>query len=607
MAPIDSGLTSLSPYSLPALNKSITSLLKPLPFEKSRGEDENSDSNEISFPGLKIPVYKNNSILKIINSNNSKIRADDRIAQVGKGNNGNNLENGSSSADVVPESENATVNDEMEIDDSIDPKYYLDIERFVPSNVQQQVTTLIIKGFPSVKMTAIQKILSLITSSHFQWSIINFEIIERRLLFIRFESIVNLHALMLKLNKLEEQLENLKIFVDPKVEEYILKLSPKETIEGDNLEDEQLITQINRIIKNPKNQEKSSTKGSGTEDLDAVMSYFNSYKVEDAELIDVPNDMKSGIVKDIIKFRSKVLKIEKERRKKEIEQERQKAKSKLKKLFLEILSNEKAGDIEMDVDAEDDENSINDEYSTLNDAEYDEMMEKKLQKDKDAEYEKELKAMKDLEKYKNTVLEQKLVSLREYENDLVENKLKYIDDFKSFNDYDLQQYGNITSKLYYTNHSEYLRHRTKERAKEEKQDLLDEAEEQKEREEERNTSVPPKTAIIPVAIKPTTSESASSKASAAQGTASEVTVTSLSISSLPASTQASIKDKISNLIEEYLGLKEDSLIDFVFDHLLENNLSKRESLTEELAETLDDDAQVVVEELWQFINEDSSK
>ncbi|CAH2351057.1 U1 small nuclear ribonucleoprotein component Snu71p [[Candida] railenensis] len=606
MAPVENGLTSLSPYGLPVLSKSITSILKPLPFEKSRSEEKNSDSNEISLPGLKIPVFKNSSILQIINSNNSKIRADDRIGQVGKRNNVNKSENGSSLAEIEPESESVAVNDDMEVDDSVGPKYYLEIESFVPRNLQQQVTTLIIKGFPSVKKTAIEKILGLITSSHIQWSIINFEIIERRLLFIRFESILNLHALMVKLNKLEEHLENLKIFVDPKVEEYISKLSPNETIEGTSLEDEQLILKINRIIKSPKNQEKSSTKGSGTEDLDAVMSYFNTYKVEDAELVDVPNDMKSGIVKDIIKFRSKVLKIEKERRKKEIEQERQKAKSKLKKLFLEISSNEKAGDIEMDVDAEDDENSIDDEYSTLNDAEYDELMQNKLQKDKDTEYEKELKAMKDLEKYKKTVLEQKLASLRDYENDLVENKLKYIDDFKSFNDYDLQQYGSITSKLYYTNHSEYLRNRTKERAKEEKLDLLDEAEEQKEREEERKTSVVPKTTIIPVGVMPTTSESASPKNGFAQGKDSAVSGTSLSISSLPASTQSSIKDKISNLIEEYLGLKEDSLIDFVFDHLLENNLSKRESLTEELAETLDDDAQVVVDDLWKFINEVSS-
>ena len=48
--------------------------------------------------------------------------------------------------------------------------------------------------------------------------------------------------------------------------------------------------------------------------------------MDNNDLIDIPNNMKENIIKDIIKFRSRMLLIEKEQRKKEIEMERIKTK-----------------------------------------------------------------------------------------------------------------------------------------------------------------------------------------------------------------------------------------------------------------------------------------
>ena len=89
---------------------------------------------------------------------------------------------------------------------------------------------------------------------------------------------------------------------------------------------------INLIINNPINYTKGK-KNSGTEDLDQVLDSYSNYKVDNNDLIDIPNNMKENIIKDIIRFRSRMLLIEKEQRKKEIEMERIKTKNKLKRII----------------------------------------------------------------------------------------------------------------------------------------------------------------------------------------------------------------------------------------------------------------------------------
>ena len=187
-------------------------------------------------------------------------------------------------------------------------------------------------------------------------------------------------------------------------------------------------------------------------------------------------------------------------------------------------------------------------------------------------------AFQNVESLERLKLFGKLEYLRDYENDLISNKARYIDQFMLISDSD-----DPKIKLYFNNFSDYLNIRMKEKAVEEKQDLLDE---EKEAEAEAENS---------------------KKGSVVISTKSVPSTTKINIGSFNSEQLRKINCKIGDLFEEYLGLREDSLIEFVYQHLLDNNLDKKESLVEELVETLDDDAPIAVDELWKFIQQVSEK
>lgn len=459
-----------------------------------------------------------------------------------------------------------------------------------------------------MKKSAIEKVLLLIAGSgagEFSWSTITMEHTEHRLLFVRFNSILGLGVFVANMNDIK--IANVKLFVHSQAEQYIMATSSSPDLSASTS------ASISAIINNLKNQEHGNS--SGTEDLDNILSYYNSYKVEESELVDVPNDMRSGIVRDIIKFRSKVLKIEKQRRKKEIEKERQMAKLKLKRLFQDIQK-EQGGTEDEDMESEEPEVII-DEGGGMNDREYEEFLDRKAKAEVEELYKKELKEIKDLETFELNTLQKKLISLENYENNLIENKAKYMDEFKLVGEQNSSLHSKVS--LYYSNHSEYLRYRLKEKTIEEKLDSKDREEEEKEsqtKEEEKiefqysaiqtNTTVSEPTPTVAATDIATSNSSATPTATPtfiATATASSNTHIELEsgILSLSTSILASLKSKISDLIEEYLGIKEESLIDFIYEHLQQHNLSKNEDLITELSETLDDDAEIVVEEITKFL------
>ncbi|CAK7908944.1 U1 small nuclear ribonucleoprotein component Snu71p [[Candida] anglica] len=589
-----SKLVSLKVYGLPPLKNTLFSGLKPLPYLEKDEESPATDSPPIH--GLTVPVFQNDAVLQVIRTNVAKIRS------LGSSGLGNDTKDGKSIDEIVDKNDDTKINmnndkeglngeyDEnaMEID-STGPIHFLDIRNFYPKNLKDQVTTVTIKNFPAVKKSALERILQLVTQSSFKWTMIDSDHIEHRLVFVRLDNVQKLSGFVDRLQSIG--LDDLKIILDKSSNQYI----DEKKMEEDN----SLTTTVKKIVQNKKNYDRMGN-SKGTEDLDAAMSYYSSYNVEPSELVDVPNDLKEGIIKDIIKFRSKVLKIEKERRKKEMEQERQNAKRNLKRLFEDIQEtvNGETEDVEMIPSEEsgtavENSDAVND-YDDLTDQQYEDLMNRKRTQENEQQYSAEFKIMKESETFEKQTLLNKLSTLKNYENYLMENKAKFIENFKSFQDYNPQQPASSTLntakiRLYYSNHSEYLRIRTKERAHEEKLDSLDE----KQDIEQQEVQPQPSTVGISISTKQSKAETEKPKSLPA--------ITSIVISQLDKEVWDQINVKIGDLVEEYLGLREESLIEFISTFLMEKNLSDKEGLIEELSETLDDDANVVVEELWGFM------
>ncbi|KAK7682920.1 hypothetical protein QCA50_013953 [Cerrena zonata] len=338
------------------------------------------------------------------------------------------------------------------------------------------------------------------------------------------------------------------------------------------------INEVKRIINNRKNHEETS-KG-GTEDLDEVMQSYDSYKVDKADLVDVPKDMKAKTISNIIKFRSRVLTIEKERRKREIDFERRKAKNRLKQIF-EGIKEASTNDDNID-DKIDDTEEVNDEMPELSEAEYEKYLEEQNRKELEKRYEERLNKIRNLEQSEKLLLSEKLSTLQNYEKNLIDNKFLYIEEIRNFEDFNVE--NSVTSN------EKTSRLRNKERSIEEQKDKIDEEDEVK---VEELVNQPIRLAKIPEPLAVLESNVPESKTSTGN----------IIVSSLSQDKLSKIEEKISDLIEEYLGIKEKVLIEFIYDFLLEKNLDSKDELIHELEETLDEDSVIVVNDLWKYIEE----
>lgn len=456
-------------------------------------------------------------------------------------------------------------------------KLYVSLDKLLPQNKQQQKATVALHNCPTLRKNAMEKVLEIIVSvapakGLFLWT----ELAEGDLagsnnVFVRFSNI---------------QLATIFIEVLPRFNE-VFKVDVSSQVEQasgtgfDETKIETALSEVSNIIANRKNYGKNVNK-TGTEDLDKVMQHYSTYKVDNADLVDIPKEMRDKIVGDIVRFRSRVLTIEKEARKKELEVERRKAKAKLTSIFQGIkesgsLAETPSGEHETDEQADEEEL----ETDKMTEEDYAKYIQDEQSRQEDAAYLKKQDRMKYLEEHEMSNLLQQLKAVQEYEDNLVDNKFSYMEEFKLFLDLDMPKINPILSskvQLYYNDHAEYLRVRNFERTKEEQLDKEDAQEEEK----EVQTPAP-------------------STKKVTETVATESNGSSLVVLELLSDKLSSLKKKISDLIEEYLGVKEEILIDFIYDFLVENNLSEKESLIAELQETLDDDSLVVVEEIHKFL------
>lgn len=494
------------------------------------------------------------------------------------------------------------------------------LDRFLPQNRLEQINTVLLQDFPSLRkrhfVRCIELFLSLCplkTSKSFVFSYLSETIgQDKRSTFIRF--------LAMEVTKWVK--ENVALLFPSVVAAFdsgivseidsVSDSNPEETHEESSLGE--VKSEIENLITNKRNYSYGS-KRTGTEDLDEVMKYYRTYKVENSELVDVPKEMKEVIVQDILKFRSKVLTIERERRKREIEQERKRARNRLTLIYEGIQAAPVGGET---VDTELEEVIEADPLDSLSDAQYEEHLKAEKKRLEEEQWRAQLAEIERLEASEKDPLVSKLEQELGYEEALIENKINHMDEIKVLSELDPITAADAPSsraKLYFTNNAEYIRRRNQERVREEEMDALDE---KRELEEEPHVGLEKPAKFVAAVLNQAKSasrevhnsiEASSNEDSSVASevpenseTSTKVEISAKSIESMPSEKLAALEQKISDLVEEYLGIKEDLLVEFIYDFVVENNTEKKEDLITELQETLDEDSATLVEELHKYIH-----
>lgn len=606
----DNSIEYVNPYSLSqTINSDLISILDP-----------NGSTTSIIKPQLnyQIPIFKSIDVSNLIDLNNTKIQTQTNEARINKAkDSSDDHQNNPLSNDYDTSGENIVGG----IDDIVeDIKLYVSIDKLKPENFQNQLTTIIINQFPTnLKSNLIEQLLKMLMNlKKFVWSFINHELIDLKLIFIKFDQLKDLKWFLLTYrDHISQLIPNVTIITNDKVNEYLNnnKDSSLAKVEPSKITDN-LKAKINLIINNPINYTKGK-KNSGTEDLDQVLDSYSNYKVDNNDLIDIPNNMKENIIKDIIRFRSRMLLIEKEQRKKEIEMERIKTKNKLKELFEGIkenstdsttrkATNKAAVGVTISPKV-----SHRDEYEDMNDKEYEEFIAVEERNKLNDQYNKKLKSFQNNQHAEYIKLTNKLKSLQNYESDLIDNKLKYIDNLKNYQ-------TNGSAHLYTHNYSDYLRMRSQKRSLEETKDAEDVKQELEEIKKNggqvastnTNTNTKPSTYSSGVSELATTSVE-TPKSTTTTTTTNDTTdepvakksklAKEIIIIDLPPTVKQSLQEKIVELVENSLGIKDEFLIQVINENLEASNLDNKQELIDELVQVLDEDAESLVNELWDYI------
>lgn len=578
----DSITAETAPYFLPESNNSkLLEFLKPLPFSTIKSQ---------SIPavvGTQVPVFKSIDVSNLIEKTSNRL-----IWQTAS----------ERRRDDARSTSEELENPENEIEE--DPQHFVEIQELLPKSLKDQLSLVVVDNFPNVKQYAIEKIVdSLVDTRKYKWSHVHYEFADNRLVYIRFEHVpdakwfVDTYSLVLPdilLNK------NIKVIHNNHIDEVLDELSdfkadPKSTVNS------KVVSKIGSILKNKRNFERIS-KRSGTEDLDEVLAYYSKYEVDSNDLIDVPTNMREAIVKDIVRFRSKVLLIERDNRKKEIELEREKTKDRLKKLFAGLK--ETNDDINMDSETTKDlPSNIVNEYDDLSDDEYEELLKTGEKKKLDKLYQDKSHQLQSLETRERLYLTKKLEDLNNYEDDLINNKIKYIEDFKNIEESTNSNNNDISSlvSLYFNNHAQYLKVRNHKRSAEEALDAKDEDDEKKE-----ELSTKSQDFVLLKKAKNTLEKDTEDAVPVADNAESETEPSRIevdvSIAKLSKEQTSKLQSKIVELVEEYLGIVDEFLVEVINENLNKHNLSAKDELMEELSEVLDDDSANLVNDLWNYVS-----
>ncbi|EGV60802.1 U1 snRNP component [Yamadazyma tenuis] len=431
--------------------------------------------------------------------------------------------------------------DEPQTDDDEAPlAHFVPLPQLQAASLKDQVTLVVFKGFRPVKDRFIERIFNTITR-HYKWS--KLESADSLVVYLQARTLKDLKLVQANLDLFDGISESVSVNTyGVSLDEVPLKDIDKPTVQNT----------ISSILNHSNNFVDPSQESRDPSD------YGQSYKVDSNELIEVPNSMKEAITQELIKFRSIMLIKEKQKRSRELAEERSKSKRLMNQLFNKNL------DVQMEVEPELEAQEPAEVMPELDDAQYEQYLEKESARQHGERYKAKLGDLVQL-KTRKAHLVARHQKAKNYELYLIDNKFKFIDDLKN------------TEERF--DFSSYLRLRSKEKQKEEEVDEIDRVEHADDVEEpmqEPMKEVPVEVEVAPLPF------------------ASDVKapdVTGLSEAQL-----GKVKTKIEQLVELYIGIKETELVEFIYDSLVDKSIDMAE-----LTETFDNDAVSLINDLNEFI------
>lgn len=551
----------IAPFTIPSTNNSkLISLLSEHKIQSIK-QDINENPLPLSFS---IPTTSEFDASNIIESNNTRI-----LSQTsGQLNNNQNEPNSIVST----------------IDENEEPKLLIEIDSIQPTNLQQQLSTIVLNNFPNLKNNVVEQVLTNIINPDtdksfdrhrsFHWSQINFEFTDLKVIFVRFNKVDDAKWFVETYSHIDTLLPRVELIYSHQILDKLAEVPSHPSTIPESLKKKlKLILYTSKNFAKPKLQ--------GLEELDKVMQSYSDYKVDYNDLIDVPNEMKEGIIRDIIKFRSRMLLIEKENRQKQIENERLVTKNKLNELFKGIETTEagrksKENQLSNGVVEKEDVVVIPEQYENLSDEQYEKMIRERETSEYQQKYQVQLANFMKQHASEKSILESKLGKLLNYETKLMDNKLNQIEELRNYEKLEI-------TTMYVYRYGDYLKQRHTKRSLEMKLDVEDAAAEEKEH--DNGIKHEPKVAQVK---------------KQKLDTSTKLKLDLLVMESLDEDLKSQIHDKISNLVEEYLGIQDDFLTDVIKQHIEVSGFNGKTTLVLDLVEVLDEDAENLVDDLYQF-------
>ncbi|KAI0465249.1 hypothetical protein LJB42_000476 [Komagataella kurtzmanii] len=417
-------------------------------------------------------------------------------------------------------------------------------------------------------------------NSKYFWSFVDNDVVEFKVVFIQFRSFELLRMVVQIFEKM-----NLKMHISEGCKKVLEQV---ETLERD--EDTEKVKEYIELISKLSSRKLHSYKSHGdvVEKLDNLSKYYNRYRIDPKELVDVPNELVDTLKMEIVEFRLNVLKLEKSKRETQMLNDKRKARMRLRRM---LQLNNVSGNLGNSRNEDEDEDE--DEYEDENEKQFNEMT--------DEEYERrrmenvQLNHKKKFELYESSVHKNDIARINNiynFENNIkhssYESKLVPSRREKFLEEYVLNIKENTNSIdkniQYYKKHVNYVNFREKVKLKEEAMDAQDREEENFEAK-----AVQESDQFLQSLVKKSQPQQ------------------------IPDSLHQPIIEKINQVINDLLGMTEESLTRFIFNFFRDNFFQLDHSNVEylafikELEETLDEDARKASDEIEQFIQVQVSK